>query len=182
MFSRDDHALITAACNNYAKAPRQKFSWHAVRRLILALVIFTNGFATGSVAILLYINGDEVKSDTSNSLTGPPLHGVAITSPILETSNISITTTDLPPSIHQSELAATTTPTSVIYIVYTRAGSGINLRAEPSGKLVQVLPNGTEVILLSEEGVQQNSHFWLHVQTLDGKIDGWVAESLLMRK
>lgn len=68
--------------------------------------------------------------------------------------------------------APATTPGTALAVAGT-GKSGLRLREQPNGKVLQVLPEGTR---LQSQGEQQQAagYTWIHVRTADGK-DGWVA-------
>lgn len=68
--------------------------------------------------------------------------------------------------------APAATPGAALAVAGT-GRSGLKLRDQPNGKVLQVLPEGAR---LQAQGDQQQAagYTWIHVRTADGK-DGWVA-------
>lgn len=167
----------------------RKARWATIQPYLVASLIFFAGcFLGGTLVNLFYITDGANKPPTSDR----PIEIVVATdlpdatslpsvmTPSTPTPIVSATPTMAEPTNIPTE---TSTPEPVIYVVSTTAGDGINLRDEPGGTLLQVLPNGTEVIILPDESIIKGGYTWVHIQVLsDNSISGWVADTLLTRK
>jgi len=88
----------------------------------------------------------------------------------------TLTVTVTPTATH----TATPTPTPVLALVVAGESGGAHLRAEPGFEATSLalLPNGSILLVLPDNPVQEGGGTWVHVETQEG-LQGWILQTLL---
>jgi hypothetical protein len=95
-------------------------------------------------------------------------------------SNLPPLTTQTPtPTIDPNLPTPTPTPIIVRAFVTGTSGSGLSMREEPGGDLIEILPEETFVTVVDGVApVEQGGITWIRIRTFSG-VEGWAARQFL---
>lgn len=94
------------------------------------------------------------------------------------TPTATITATSSPTATDTSTPFPTASATPVVASISATWGAGVGLRASPAGDLMDFLPNGSPVAILSSRQVLEGTE-WILVRDVLGR-EGWVPSSAVM--
>ncbi|MCA9981908.1 MAG: SH3 domain-containing protein, partial [Anaerolineales bacterium] len=94
--------------------------------------------------------------------------------------NLPPLTTQTPtPTIDPNLPTATPTPVIIRAFVTGTSGSGLSMREEPGGDLIEILPEETFVTVVDEAApIEQGGFTWIKIRTFAG-VEGWAARQFL---
>jgi uncharacterized hydrophobic protein (TIGR00271 family) len=117
---------------------------------------------------------------TPTATPGPSLTPTltpSVTPTYLPTNTSSPTPSNTPTSTPTYTPTPTLTPTPVLAYIANTGGLGIYLRETPDGKIIGVLPQGSEVQILYEREIV-NGITWIHIRDLFNRL-GWIPINFL---
>ncbi|MCL5428782.1 MAG: SH3 domain-containing protein [Chloroflexi bacterium] len=151
--------------------PPTPFGYSLGAAILLAGILVFVGF-TGAGAVFGARIG--LPSLTPTATLPPTLTPTASRTPTpSQTATATRTRTPTP------SLTPTPTPAPIIAVIDAEEGTGVFVRAEPAGKGITTLLNGTIVHLLDEPPVESGGVLWLHIYMPNRDEFGWILQGLL---
>ncbi|MCA9979554.1 MAG: SH3 domain-containing protein [Anaerolineales bacterium] len=120
------------------------------------------------------------EDNTAVSPSNPQPIGTPEPLPSGPDSNLPPLTTQTPtPTIDPNLPTATPTPVIIRAFVTGTSGSGLSMREEPGGDLIEILPEETFVTVVDEAApIEQGGFTWIKIRTFAG-VEGWAARQFL---
>jgi hypothetical protein len=147
----------------------------AVLRRASFMLLVSVAFFLGAIGLLIYDRQQlalpsAADGGAANGAEATPTATVAIEAFPPTPTGVATLDPNLPPP----------TPTSMICraVVEGTSGSGLTLRESPGGPEIRVLLDGTILILMDTEPVQDDNFLWRQVRTVSGD-EGWAADEFL---
>jgi hypothetical protein len=159
--------------------PPSILGYSAAAAIVLFGLIIGVGAAGQGLALRAQIAIPTYTLTPSLTPTITPTVTPTLTPTISPTPTLTPTDTSTPtitPSA--TPVPPTPTPEPILAFVNVPGFEGANLREEPQGTTITILPNGTIVTVLGETQ-ETNGVIWQHVVTVDG-LEGWIWDSLLV--
>ncbi len=159
--------------------PPSILGYSAAAAVVLFGLIISVGAVGQGLAVRAQIAIPTYTLTPSLTPTITPTQTSTLTPTITPTPTLTPTETPTPtitPS--PTPVPPTPTPTPILAFVNVPGFEGANLRQEPQGTTITILPNGTIVTVLGETR-ETNGVIWQRVITVDG-LEGWIWDSLLV--